>query len=136
MTDFSVEGLQETVDKLAKHSVQFYEDADKIVRRYARSVTKDAKAAAPVGETGNLRDAIKARYFNKNASPAATVYPRGWKGSHRHLVEYGTAPRTQKTTGRFTGRVKAQPFMGPAEKKNEPQYMAEMTRLVNKNVSI
>jgi hypothetical protein len=51
-------------------------------------------------------------------------------------VEYGTAPRTQKTTGRFTGRVEAQPFMGPAEKKNEPQYMAEMTRLVNKNVSI
>lgn len=136
MTDVTVEGLQETVDKLAKHSVQFYKDADKIVRRYARNVTKDAKAAVPVGETGNLRDAIKAKYFNKNASPAATVYPRGWKGSHRHLVEYGTAPRTQKTTGRFTGRTKAQPFMGPAERQNEPQYLAEMTRLVNQNVSI
>ena len=136
MTEYTVEGLRETVDKLAKHSVQFYKDADKIVRRYARNVTADAKAAAPVGETGNLRDAIKAKYFNKNASPAATVYPRGTKGSHRHLVEYGTTPRTQKKTGRFTGRMKAQPYMGPAENKNEPQYIAEMTRLVNANVSI
>jgi hypothetical protein len=31
-----------------------------------------------------------------------------------HLVEFGTAPRTQQTTGRYTGRMPANPFMRPA----------------------
>lgn len=31
-----------------------------------------------------------------------------------HLLEFGTTERTQKTTGRYTGRMPAQPFMRPA----------------------
>lgn len=31
-----------------------------------------------------------------------------------HLLEFGTTDRTQKTTGRFTGRMPAQPFLRPA----------------------
>jgi hypothetical protein len=30
-----------------------------------------------------------------------------------HLIEFGTAPRTQKKTGRFTGRMPANPFLRP-----------------------
>lgn len=31
-----------------------------------------------------------------------------------HFFEFGTGPRTQKTTGRYTGSMPAQPFMRPA----------------------
>lgn len=31
-----------------------------------------------------------------------------------HLMEFGTTDRTQKTTGRYTGRMPAQPFLRPA----------------------
>ena len=31
-----------------------------------------------------------------------------------HLIEFGSAPRRQKTTGRFTGRMPANPFLRPA----------------------
>lgn len=30
-----------------------------------------------------------------------------------HLIEFGTAARTQRTTGRFTGRMPANPFLRP-----------------------
>ena len=33
---------------------------------------------------------------------------------HGHLIEFGTGPRTQKTTGRYTGSVTPDPFLQPA----------------------
>lgn len=31
-----------------------------------------------------------------------------------HLIEFGTVDRTQRTTGRYTGRMPANPFLRPA----------------------
>lgn len=33
---------------------------------------------------------------------------------HAHLIEWGTGPRRQKTTGRYTGSMPPDPFMQPA----------------------
>lgn len=46
--------------------------------------------------------------------------------------EFGTAPRTQKTTGRFTGRIAAQPYFYPVIRGNKSRVKGSLTRAVNK----
>ena len=43
----------------------------------------------------------------------AVVYA-GARVPHAHLVEFGTGPRQNKKTGKFSGQMPAQPFMRPA----------------------
>lgn len=135
MIDITVENIEETLWKLAKYNMEMTKEFDKIVRRYSRKVARDAKARAPVGPTGNLKASIRSRYFMKSG-PASTVFPRGRKAGHRHLVEYGTRTRTQKRTKRKTGRMPARPFMKPAMDAAMPQYMADMQRLVEKDATL
>lgn len=133
-TTFSVEGIDKTIKAIAKYNIAFYNSSDRIVRRYTRQSVSRAKATAPVA-TGNLKASIKARYFKMYQGPASTVFPRGKKGVHRHLVEYGTGPRTGRNGGN-RGRMKANAFMARATEPLGAPYLAEMKALVNKDVYI
>lgn len=54
---------------------------------------------------------------------------KGWDG---HWWEFGTAERIQKTTGRKTGRMTAQPFFFPAFRANRRRIKSGITRAMNK----
>ena len=45
---------------------------------------------------------------------------------HAHLVEFGTGPRVQKTTGRYVGRAPAQPFLRPAWDENKAAVLKSL----------
>lgn len=130
----TVEGIPETITKMTKYSIELTNAIEKANKTWAKRIVKDARSRVPV-KTGGLKKSIKARYFKKDG-PAATVFPRGKAGSARHLVEYGTGPRTQKSTGRYTGRMPAKPFMGPAEKNAERTYAEAIAALVGKDVTV
>lgn len=131
---FSVEGIDKTIKALARYNIAFYDSSDGIVRKYTRQAVSRAKDTAPVA-TGNLKASIKAKYFKMYEGPASTVFPRGKKGVHRHLVEYGTGPRTAKNGG-SRGSMRANAFMARATDPLGSPYLAEMRALVNKDVYI
>lgn len=133
--EFEIEGIEETIRLLANASYEKRVAFESIVRKSARRVTTKAKSNAPVGPTGNLKGSIKAKYFFKDG-PAATVFPRGKGGAHRHLIEYGTGARYQKKNGKFVGSVKAKPFMKPAHEAEAPIFLAEIKKVVDEDVVI
>jgi HK97 gp10 family phage protein len=82
-------------------------------------VGDEMKRRAPVGPTGNLRKATGAKLMKRRGGTirsgmAGVLRGGGKKGYHAWIVEYGTTERTQKTTGRKTGRMPAHPFLRPA----------------------
>jgi len=44
-------------------------------------------------------------------------------GPLAHLIEFGTAPRTQNKTGRYTGRMPANPFLRPTLEEYTPELI-------------
>lgn len=131
MVEVTLENVEVTLRKMIQYSIDKEKQVDAIVKKYAKEVAARAKANAPVGKTGNLKASIRPKYFTRQG-PAATVFPRGKKGQHRHLVEYGTGRRTQKS-GRSTGAMPAKPFVGPAHKSVESSYLSEIRKVVNKD---
>lgn len=94
-------------------------------------MAEDAAARAPRDE-GDLKEAMIAttRITSNQAADTRKPgrdevrafvgpnYSRSAKGKgyapHAHLVEFGTGPRYQKSTGKFVGQMPAKPFMRPA----------------------
>lgn len=135
MIKVTVENIEKTLRKLAKYSAGKEKEFNTVVQKYSKMIAKKAKSNIKHNVTGNLKASIKTKYFKKQG-PAATVFPRGKKGNHRHLVEYGTKMRTQKKTGRKVGKMPAKPFMKPAHEAYENQYFLEIKKLVEKNDTI
>ncbi len=133
--DFEIEGIEKTIKALSKASVQKQKEFESVVKKSTQRVNKYAKAN--IGnhqKTGNLKNSIKAKYFWKDG-PASTVFPRGTKGAHRHLVEYGTQLRRHKS-GKSVGTMKAYPFMKSAHEKEEPRFIAEVKKVVDEDVIV
>ncbi len=97
-------------------------------------VIRDAvKAKAPLGPTGHLKKAVKAKQLkqisNYPRSAAAAVDRK--VAPHAYIIEYGTKPRHQKS-GRYTGSGPARPFFRPAVDANrEPVYQRIRDKLLN-----
>lgn len=127
-----LQNIEQTLKKMALYSAEKEKEIDKLVKKHAKEVVKRAVANVPV-KTGNLRDSIKAKYFRRQG-PSATVFPRGGKGAHRHLVEYGTGQRSNKGNKRTgnRGRMTANPFMKRAHESVVGEYLTDMRRVVDK----
>lgn len=94
-----------------------------ILRKAVKPIVEEAKAKVPK-RTGNLKKSI-GTIAGRGQGKGTQVYAgprRGgpYKGYAGHLIEYGTGPRKQASTGRNTGSVAAQPFMRPAFDKMYP----------------
>ena len=80
----------------------------------ARALAKDMKQGLS-GSIHPFRDAVKASQNPmRRKTKGFIVGLRKPFSSLAHLFEFGTAERVQKTTGRRTGRMPAEPFMRPA----------------------
>lgn len=96
------------------------EKVEPVMMEGAKVIADAARSKAPQGATGNLKRSIKAKFLRQIGT-----YPRSAAAAvdrkiapHAHLIEFGTKPRMQKTTGRYTGIGPARPFFRPAVDTN------------------
>ena len=68
------------------------------------------RPAIPVGATGNLRGALKAKRIKASLGIGVVVGPMGRKASHRHFVSAGTKPRYTRS-GASRGSMPANPWL-------------------------
>lgn len=137
-----IEGEEKTVRELSMFDMKKKKGAMIIVKKYAARVKKRARTLVPVspsdrkkshGSAGDLKSSIQTKYYYEGMG--AMILPAKPKGSHRHLVEYGTKTRTTKK-GANRGKAPAQPFMRPAKAAQETAYNAEMKRLFDEDKTV
>lgn len=130
-----VEGQQDTIRRINIFDQQKKDKAAEVVKKHAAAVRKSAKKSVPVspssrkksaGSPGDLKKSIRAKYYFDGLG--AMVLPNKPKGTHRHLVEYGTGNRRWKN-GKSTGKMSPQPFMEPAKRAQEAKYNREMEQI-------
>ncbi len=135
----TVTGEKETIKKLWIYNDAFIKNAKRITRKASKNVEDDYKTRVPVGKTGNLRKSVKAKnIYNRGGGPAATVMPRATKagrGYHRHMVAYGTKPRSQRR-GKSTGIMPRNDFTHGVGAAADAQFNADMQAEVSKHVVI
>lgn len=126
--NFDLKGLEKAITEVASYADKKTDGVKQIVKEYAQSIEQDAKSRVSVDD-GETKESIKAFVFNNGLS--ATIAPRkpgGWKA---RWIEYGTAPRYTKT-GKYVGRMPAQPFMFPAAEVNRPKYLRDLENEMRK----
>jgi len=130
----SVEGTEDTIRKLGLFEVEkrmkikgFVKDTSKKVRSTSRKEIQNI-------DTGDTKRSIRIKYLFEGMG--STVKPRLPKGYKAHWIEYGTEDRTQKKTGKSVGRMKATPFMKPAEEKHRNEFMKNVEKVVRKDITI
>jgi len=124
MSTVRIEGVKELTRTLTNISPA---EGRRIARRTVTSIARDVRDTArsrldmvTSAGTGNLRRSLKSRQTRAGKDEAAAqVYAdtsggRSGMGHHWHLVEYGTGPRVQSSTGRRTGSMPATPYITPS----------------------
>ncbi len=121
--------LDRALQDLAKTTAK--RTARKAMGTSLEPVEAAAKALAPVGPTGNLRDSVTISHKLKPSQAAGA--PRegkhvlhmyvGASAPHAHLVEFGTGPRFHKS-GKFVGVMPPNPWMRPAWDGNRDAVLA------------
>lgn len=137
-----IEGENQTVANINMFDMKRKAEAMAVVRKTALAVGRQARKRVPVspsnrkksaGSPGDLKKSIRSKFFYEGLG--AMVMPAKPKGSHRHLVEYGTQER-RTSKGANRGKAPAQPFMIPARSSQESYYNAEMARIFGTNTTV
>ncbi len=96
------------------------------LKKSAAPILNVAKLNVPRGDyafykrimADNLEKSLKISTSLKASQKKGQTYDRtrvtvyvGSSAPHAHLIEFGTKDRTQKKTGRFTGRISPNPFL-------------------------
>lgn len=97
----------------------------------ARRVAIAVARAAPKGKTGNLRKGIKAKKtgkakMNRLGSIARAVATGFSPARHYNLVNVGSGPRFHNRSGRYAGRMPANPFAARAARPIVEQARADV----------
>lgn len=96
----------------------------------AKIIQRAAATGAP-RDREVLADSIE-RHKLPGKFPAVAIRPSYGKAPHAHLVEFGTGPRMSSRG--FRGIMPAQPFMGPAYRRNVGRANKVIGALVLKSV--
>jgi HK97 gp10 family phage protein len=130
-----VKGLAKLIDDLLKAGAEFqFQDT---LKKEGQRVIDDAKALAPL-ESGDMRDSI-GFITSKDTKFKNTVLIGLRKNYYNHylgvMFEYGTEPRIQKTSGRYTGELTPKPFMRPALDKNRQAIVNGLKKGITEKVT-
>lgn len=129
-----VKGIDDTITKINIFKTKSLQEAKLIIKDTANDVRKTAKANAPkFSGTYSAKESARSKPGDTKASIRVKTYdnglharvkpslPKGWKA---HFLEYGTT------------KMRARPFMGPAEEAARPKYNNRIKALVNKEETI
>lgn len=109
--NFSIKG-QDALFKKLNRTMQ-KEAVKKIVKEHTANMQVEAQKLAPVGETGNLKRSIHLELL-EGGMAGTVISPANYSG----YQEFGT---------RF---MAAQPYMGPAWRKERPIFISDLWALV------
>src|SRR5690606_40445199 len=94
-----------------------------IVREVTEWTADELRRAAPAR---HIADSVETRYHGNQASSIGTAQPTS---PLAHLFEYGTGPRFQRTTGRYTGIMAPQPFVEPVRERGAERFIRELAQV-------
>jgi hypothetical protein len=116
-------------------------------RRALKKVLKPVAATAETMVGGKFKVAVTSKLDkgqkrgargdqgrNRVAMYVGPVQEDGSLAPHAHLYEDGTAPRYQKSTGKFTGEMPANPFMRPAWDLYAPGMLEALGLEIRKDI--
>lgn len=119
--------------KVVRRRVELFGGKKATIRTTQRQAASGAlyRASAP-GQppaqfTGNLLRGVRTKYPSKGKGYTAITFSSRKLAAHRHLLEFGTAPRFQPLKGgkrRFVGRVAPRPVWSPLTAKAGPELEA------------
>lgn len=103
--------LTKALEKLAK-SVDKSEQ-EKIIKGSIKDVADRIRSNAPIGPSKNLKRSVVEKMMPRSDRfPTIGIAAIDRKiAPHAHLVEFGSAPRYQKKTGRYVGEMPPNPFI-------------------------
>lgn len=108
-------GNDRTVKRILKKALlEEAEPAAQMARRLAAKDTRLMAEKINVSTTLSKRQAAQRRSPIGKKDTGVEVFLGAGARGPAHLIEFGTAGRRQKKTGRYTGYVVARPFMRPA----------------------
>lgn len=109
--DLKIEGFDELEKELKKLAEKVnYNESEQIVYQAAETIiTPTIQSNAPVGPSGNLKDAIVTKKMPRSTTPVAISAIDRKKAPHAHLVENGSGPRYDDD-GRYLGEMPPNPF--------------------------
>lgn len=108
-------------------------------------VRDEARALAPRGDEGkpagrsvatsiHVRARLKRSQARGRTRRGEVETFVGSTARHAHLVEFGSGPRYQATTGRYTGQMPPHPFMRPAWDRHKDRLVRELPELLWREV--
>ena len=112
-----IENVEQEIKRIRLYEIEKRENVKGIIKKSAQKVNREAKKRAPV-LSGDTKASIKTKYYENGLF--ATVRPRLPKGWKAHFHEYGTV------------KMRARPFMTPAEETTRPQYLSDLQQEVRK----
>ena len=108
---------------------------DKTARKVSRQavnagatpILKAARRLVSVDD-GTLKKALdkKVKTYKKTKAVVAIIGPRSREAPHGSLLEFGSGPRIQTTTGREVGSMPAKPFLRPAAQQEGSNAFSKM----------
>lgn len=113
--NIKIEGAEDVLRAFDRFDKESRENLRSAVRKNANALRKAIKDRAPV-DSGNLRDSIAAKYDKDGLG--ADVGPTKPKGSHAHLLEFGTV------------KMAARPFITPSAEEQREKYLNDVRKAV------
>lgn len=131
--NFEITGLKEVESVLKRLPAQISQKVRvKALKSGANIIAREIRSRAP----GGINKIVRVRKTNKRQKGIGfgeVIIGFEWpKSKLVHLFEFGTAPRRQKTTGRFTGQMPAKPFIRPAIDATGEQAIKKMGQVMVK----
>lgn len=139
-TDIEVEGVEQVIKKIGLFEIEKRQKIKTQVRLTSKKIASTAKKEVNRhSKSKDTKKSIKTKILNDGLS--ATVKPRLPQGYKAHWIEYGTVDRknkgrTGKYKGRKTGKVKADPFMKPAEMAHKKEFEDRIKKVCDKDVTV
>ena len=144
LVKFEIEGLSDLEQALGELSKATRRNvARRAMKKALEPVIETARQLAPDGnpsapglkESLVLATRVDRRYRD---IPTEKDEVPMWAGPaalpHAHLVEFGTAPRYQKKTGRYVGVMPARPFLRPAWDLHERQILSRISEVLSAEI--
>lgn len=105
-----------------------------------RSWRASRPGEAPAVFTGNLLRGLRVAFPSREKGYGAKVFSRRGVASHRHLLEFGTSERIQrtwrgKTVNRKVGRVAPRPIWTPLQKRALDDLERRLLRAIDANIA-
>jgi hypothetical protein len=105
-----------------------------------RSWRASRPGEAPAVFTGNLLRGLRVAFPSREKGYGAKVFSRRGIAGHRHLLEFGTAERVQRTwrgkvVNRKVGRVAPRPIWSPLQKRAMADLERRLLRAIDANAA-